>query len=237
VKATIADAISGPKAGISSKRRLVWLSALAWAIVFSKSSILSSRTSLWEAQHRGCLLGRFGKGLVGLRERQQFLDPLDALGRDQAELREMPAQRVDGHGSLLDQQIPGLVQHQHGLLIGALDRHEPHVGARHGLADRRCIVRVVLAAFDVGFRVSRRNEDHFVPQRPDLSRPVMGGSTSLHPDPAGRRLGEEIQHLASTQLSRHRRRTLTLDRMHLKKGLRQVDPNPDKGLHGRLPYP
>jgi hypothetical protein len=24
--------------------------------------------------------------------------------------------------------------------------------------------------------------------------------------------------------------------MHLKKVLRQVDPNPDKGSHGRLPY-
>ena len=65
----------------------------------------------------------------------------------------------------------------------------------------------------------------------------MGRSTSLHPDAAGRRLGEERKHLASAQLARHRRLALTLDRMHLKKVLRQVDPNPDKGLHGRLPYP
>ena len=61
--------------------------------------------------------------------------------------------------------------------------------------------------------------------------------SSLHPDAAGRRLGEESKHLASAQLTRHRRRALTLDRMHLKKVRRQVDPNPDKGLHGRLPYP
>ena len=74
------------------------------------------------------MLGLFGKGLVGLRERQQFLDPVDALGRDQAELREMSAQRIDGHGSLVDQKFPSLVQHQHGLLIRALDRHEPHLG-------------------------------------------------------------------------------------------------------------
>src|SRR5208337_359017 len=40
VKATIADAISGPKAGISSSRRLVWLFALARVIFLSRSSIL-----------------------------------------------------------------------------------------------------------------------------------------------------------------------------------------------------
>ena len=96
-----------------------------------------------------CLLGLFGKGLVGLRERQQFLDPVDALGRDQAELREMTAQRIDGHGSLLDQQFPSLVQHQHGLLIRALDRHEPHLGPRHGLADRSRVIRIVLAALKI----------------------------------------------------------------------------------------
>ncbi len=76
-----------------------------------------------------------------------------------------------------------------------------------------------------------------MPQRPDLARPVMGRSTSLHPDAAGRRLGEESKHLTSAQLARHRRRTLALDCMHLEKVLRQVDPNPDKGSHGRLPSP
>src|ERR1700733_7989863 len=65
----------------------------------------------------------------------------------------------------------------------------------------------------------------------------MGRSTSLHPDAAGRRLGEETTHLAPAQLTRHRRRAFTLDRMHLEKVLRQVDPNPDKAFHGRLPYP
>ena len=170
------------------------------------------------------MLSLFGKGLVGLRERQRFLDPVDALGRDQAELREMPAQRVDGHGSLLDQQFPGLVQHRHRLLIRALDRPQPHVGARHGLADRRRVVRIVLAALDIGLRVSRRNQDHVIPQSPDLSRPVMGRSTSLHPDAAGRCLGEEREHLASARLARHRRLALTLDRMHLKKFLARSIP-------------
>ena len=67
-----------------------------------------------------------------------------------------------------------------------------------------------------------------MPQRPDLPRPVMGRSTSLHPDATGRRLGEESKHLTSAQLTRNRGRTLALDCMHLEKVLRQVDPNPDK---------
>ena len=75
-----------------------------------------------------------------------------------------------------------------------------------------------------------------MPQRPDLPRPVMRGSTSFHPDVAGRRLGEETQHLASAQFSHHGRRALVLDRMHLKKVLCEVDPNPDKSLHERFPY-
>ena len=34
---------------------------------------------------------------------------------------------------------------------------------------------------------------HFVPQRPDLSRPVMGRSTSLHPNAAGSMFGRRKQ--------------------------------------------
>ena len=66
----------------------------------------------------------------------------------------MATQRIDAHRPLLDQQLAGLVKHQHGLLIGALDRHEPHVGARHRLTDRRRIERIVLAPLDIGLDVA-----------------------------------------------------------------------------------
>jgi hypothetical protein len=54
-------------------------------------------------QQSGGFLGFFGKTFVRLRAGGQLLDPMNALGRDQAELLEMAAQRIDAHGSLLDQ--------------------------------------------------------------------------------------------------------------------------------------
>src|SRR5271155_5867757 len=50
VRAAIADAISGPKAGISSSNWLVWFLPLARAIVFSRSAFFFSRPPLWRAQ-------------------------------------------------------------------------------------------------------------------------------------------------------------------------------------------
>jgi hypothetical protein len=44
------------------------------------------------------------------------------------------------------------VQHQGGLLLLRLDRDEPHRWPRHRLTDRRRIIRIVLAAFEVGCR-------------------------------------------------------------------------------------
>jgi len=57
----------------------------------------------------------------------------------------MAAKRVNTHGALLDEHFSGLVQHQHGLLIRTLDRHETHARPRHRLADRRRVDRIILA--------------------------------------------------------------------------------------------
>ena len=65
----------------------------------------------------------------------------------------MTPQGVHAHRALLDQQFAGLVRHQRGLLVFALDGDETHVRPRHRLADRRRIRRVVLAALDIGFHV------------------------------------------------------------------------------------
>jgi hypothetical protein len=80
------------------------------------------------------LAGRLGQAVLRLRQSDEVLDPVDAFGGDEAELREMAAQRVHAHRSLLDQQFASLVQHERGLLVRALDRNEPHLGPRHRLA-------------------------------------------------------------------------------------------------------
>ena len=185
-------------------------------------------------QHRRRLAGGLGKAFVPLRKRKQVLDPVDAPSGDEAELREMAAQRVHGHRSLLDHERAGLVQHQHGLLVGALDRDEPHIGPRHRLSDRRRIVGVVLAALEVGLDVSRRHQNHLVSQRPELTRPMVRRSASFHPDPGRTDPSKETQELRPAQFPPHRRRSFTFDRMDLKEPLAQVDPNSDKLFHGRL---
>jgi hypothetical protein len=75
----------------------------------------------------------------------EFLDVADPFGGNHTELRQMTAQCVHAHRALLDQQLAGLVRHQRGLLVLALDGDETHVRPRHRLADRRRIRRVILA--------------------------------------------------------------------------------------------
>jgi hypothetical protein len=54
---------------------------------------------------------------------------------------------------LADQQITRPMQHKPALLLDALDRHKSHRWPRDGLADRRCIGCVVLAALHIGFDI------------------------------------------------------------------------------------
>src|ERR1700734_3229520 len=147
----------------------------------------------------------------------------------------MAAQRVDVHRALLDQKIARLVKHQDGLLSGALDRNETHLGPRHRLADRPRVSCVVLAALDVGLGVGRRHQDDIMAHRPQFARPIMRRSASLHPYAAWRDALEELTKFRSREFSSHRGATFLLDRMNLKKVLRQIDANSHKGFHGRSP--
>ena len=70
----------------------------------------------------------------------------------------MPTDGVTQHRALTYQQLSGPVQHQGGLLLLRLDRNKPHRWSRHCLADRRCIVRVVLATLEIGLHVVRRHQ-------------------------------------------------------------------------------
>jgi hypothetical protein len=70
------------------------------------------------------------------------------LGRNDPELGEVPAQRVDRGGALADQLVAHPVQHTRRLLLRALDRHEPHARPRHRLAAGFGVGRIVLVALD-----------------------------------------------------------------------------------------
>jgi hypothetical protein len=59
------------------------------------------------------------------------------LREDQTELGEQAGQAVDATGAISLQAFAQAVHAQHALLLNALDRHEVHLRARGGLADRR----------------------------------------------------------------------------------------------------
>jgi hypothetical protein len=105
---------------------------------------------------------------------EQFFDLLRPLRAGHAELRRVPADRVAQHRALLGQQIAHLQEHQRRLLVTALDRHEAHPRPAHRFADRFGVDRVVLAAFDVGLDVLRRDQHDLVP--PVRAAPAPSGA-------------------------------------------------------------
>ena len=78
----------------------------------------------------------------------------DALRDHNPELRKMRPERVRQHRLLPDQQRPRAMQHENSLLVGALDRHKPHVRPRDRLANRLRIRGVILPTLDIRLHVS-----------------------------------------------------------------------------------
>ena len=153
-----------------------------------------------------------------------------------AELGQQAADHVHQLRALLDQQIARPVHRQRRLLLGRLHRHEPHRRACHRLADRFRIGRVGLAALHIGLDVGRRHQAHLMAQLDQLARPVMRRAARLDADQAGRQLGEERQHLRSSQRLANNDLASRIDAVNLKNALGQIEA--DRGnLHGGwLPF-
>jgi hypothetical protein len=109
-----------------------------------------------------------------------------------------PDSCVDQLSPLPDQKIPRPMQHQHALLLDVLDRHKSHRWPRHGLADRRCIGSVILAALYIGFDIGRRHEPRVMPQLPQLASPLMRCCARFHANAARRQLGKELKNSRPT---------------------------------------
>ena len=95
-----------------------------------------------------------------LKRRRQAIDMDRPLGRNNAELRQMAAQRVDRLCALAHQKIACPEQHAPRLLLLRLHCHETHGRPRCRLADRLGVGRVVLLPLDVGFDINRRDQSH-----------------------------------------------------------------------------
>ena len=83
----------------------------------------------------------------------QLMHSFTPLRCHQPKFGKVSTKCVDQLNPLADQQIPRPVQHQHALLLDVLDRYKTHRWPRHGLADRRRVGRVVLAALHIGFDI------------------------------------------------------------------------------------
>jgi hypothetical protein len=126
------------------------------------------------------------------------------------------------------------VQRKRCLLLGSFDRHEAHVRPRHRLADCLGIVAVVLVGLHVRLDELRRHEPHLVAQLDELARPVMRAATGLHPDQAGRQVGEELQHLAAFELLAQHRFPALAHPVDLEHALCQIDTH-CRNLHDGRP--
>lgn len=78
---------------------------------------------------------------------------------DHAEFGQQPAQPVDQSRVVAHQAGATLVNHQYGLLLGRLDRHEAHARPARRLADRFGIIAVVLTRSALNPAQRRRTGD------------------------------------------------------------------------------
>src|SRR5882672_12741495 len=116
---------------------------------------------------------------------------------DDAKLREVSTQRIDEHGSLTNQKVAHLVQHQRCLLVSGLDGNKAHRRPGHRFSDCLGIGDIGLAALHVWFDIGRRHQSNRVPQLGEFTSPVMSGSAGLHSDKAARQSAEKPQDIAA----------------------------------------
>src|SRR5690554_1315789 len=158
-----------------------------------------------------------------------------ALRHDLSELAQMPAQGIDGLGSLPDQQLADAKDHCSALGLLALHRHEAHRRALRRLADCFGIGHVILLALHEWLHVGGWDQPHLMPDLPDLTPPEMGAATGFHRDNAGRKLSEECQDLVSSQLLAQHRPARSVGPVNLKHILRQIESDRDNLRHDRSP--
>src|SRR5437899_4443841 len=152
----------------------------------------------------------------------------------QPELGKVGTKRVNQLRPLADQEISRPVQHQRALLLDVLDWHKTHRWPRDGLADRRRIGSIVLAALHIGFDIGWRHEPCVMPQLLELACPLMRRCARFHANAARRQIGKELKNSRSTNTPPDYHRAISIDAVNLKHRLRNIDPDRANLAHGRL---
>jgi hypothetical protein len=131
---------------------------------------------------------------------EQLLQPLATLIGNDAELSHVRAQCIDQLRALTHQLISHPVLHQLPLLLHGFDRHEPHGGSPHSLADGLGIGSIVLIALNVGLHVLGRHQPDLVAKLAQLASPMVSRGASFHANQARWQGLKERHHLAAPQL-------------------------------------
>src|SRR6266446_10009012 len=174
ISATKAVATIGPP-GISSSRRLASQERCQARMLFYGPE-LGTDGAVLSGQHTENTAGHWGNAAIRTirDDPQQLTGPVAALRRHNAKLGQVPPHGIDQHRALTHQHLTGPVQHQGSLLFLRLECDEPHRWSRDRFADRRRIVRIILAALEVGLHIARRHQPHGMAERFQLAAPVMG---------------------------------------------------------------
>jgi hypothetical protein len=83
-----------------------------------------------------------------VQQRDDLLEVSRPLRDDDAELRQVAAQRIDQLRALSHKALARAESHRPRLALGAFDRHAMHVRTQGRLCDRRGVGRIVLLASD-----------------------------------------------------------------------------------------
>jgi hypothetical protein len=107
----------------------------------------------------------------------------------------------------------------------SIERHAAHARPAHRLADRHRIGGIGLLPPDERLHVDRRDQHNPMPQRLELTRPVMRGTACLHADGHGWQSREIVEKLASADRAFVDLHPSGIDRVNLKHVLRQIEAN------------
>ena len=97
-----------------------------------------------------------------------------------AELGEVTAQGIDHLRALPDKTLMCPIGHRAGLVLGALDGHEVHVGPQRGLCNRRRIGSVVFLSLDERLDVDWWDQPNLVSEILSEAPPEVAGRARFH---------------------------------------------------------
>src|SRR6266566_1095705 len=111
------------------------------------------------------------------------------LPHGNATLQQEGADLVDDASALAHQSLTNSMQRLQIELIGGLRRHKLHRWPLHRLGDRLRVAEIVLLSLRIGANVLRRHQPGIVTKALELATEMMCPDASLHPDQAGRHVG------------------------------------------------